>query len=87
MAVRHIPAGRWPHLDVGDQDPEINRIYRKLAICPWISMTALRPRDDLSLIACFALDAHTGELKRYFQFTPHHNYGYDATETSISYLC
>ena len=84
MAARHIPAGRWPHLDVGDQDPELNRIYRNLAIYPSISMTAFSPVTirrgrisratlscwlhskaylSLSLITCFAFDAHAGELK------------------------
>jgi hypothetical protein len=38
-------------------------------------------------ITCSTLDVGTGELKWYFQFTPPYHYGYDATETPISYLC
>src|SRR6185437_1865059 len=42
-----------------------------------------RPGDDLYTACVLALDADSGELKWYFQFTPHDLYDYDATETPV----
>jgi alcohol dehydrogenase (cytochrome c) len=43
----------------------------------------LRPGDDLYTASLLALDADTGKLKWYFQFTPHDLFDYDATETPV----
>jgi alcohol dehydrogenase (cytochrome c) len=42
-----------------------------------------RPGDDLYTDCLLALDADTGKLKWYFQFTPHDLFDYDATETPV----
>ena len=43
----------------------------------------VRPGDDLYTDCVLALDADTGKLKWYFQFTPHDLYDYDAEETPV----
>src|SRR6266436_8281435 len=43
----------------------------------------VRPGDNLYTDCILALDADTGALKWYFQFTPHDQFDYDATETPI----
>jgi len=43
----------------------------------------VRPGDDLYTDCVLALDADTGKLKWYFQFTPHDLYDYDAAETPV----
>jgi len=42
-----------------------------------------RPGDDLYTDCVLALDADTGKLKWYFQFTPHDLFDYDGNETPI----
>ena len=44
---------------------------------------SVRPGDDLYTSCVLALDADTGKLKWYFQFTPHDLFDFDATETPI----
>jgi alcohol dehydrogenase (cytochrome c) len=44
---------------------------------------SVRPGDNLYTDCILALDADTGALKWYFQFTPHDQFDYDATETPI----
>ncbi len=44
---------------------------------------APRPGDDLYTDCVLALDADTGKLKWYFQFTPHDLFDYDANETAV----
>lgn len=44
---------------------------------------SVRPGDDLYTDCLLALDADTGKLKWYFQFTPHDLFDYDATETPV----
>jgi alcohol dehydrogenase (cytochrome c) len=43
----------------------------------------VRPGDDLYTDSVLALDADTGNLKWYFQFTPHDLFDYDAEETPV----
>ena len=43
----------------------------------------VRPGDDLYTDCVLALDADTGKLKWYFQFTPHDLFDYDAEETPV----
>ena len=67
----------------GTYDPELNTLY-------WTTSNAApdfagesRPGDDLYTACVLALDADTGKLKWYFQFTPHDLYDYDANETPV----
>jgi len=67
----------------GTFDPELNTIF-------WGTSNPApdfdgdpRPGDDLYTDCLLALDADTGKLKWYFQFTPHDLYDYDATETPV----
>lgn len=67
----------------GTYDPDSNLLY-------WTTSNAApdffgdsRPGDDLYASCVLALDADTGELKWYFQFTPHDLYDYDATQTPV----
>ncbi len=67
----------------GTYDPELNTLY-------WTSSNPApdfvgdpRPGDDLYTDSVLALNPDSGELKWYFQFTPHDLYDYDATETPV----
>jgi len=67
----------------GTYDPQLNLLY-------WTTSNAApdfagdsRPGDDLYTACVLALDPDTGELKWYFQFTPHDLYDYDANETPV----
>ncbi|HET6177081.1 MAG TPA: PQQ-dependent dehydrogenase, methanol/ethanol family [Candidatus Sulfotelmatobacter sp.] len=67
----------------GTYDPELNTLY-------WTTSNAApdfagdtRPGDDLYTSSVLAIDADTGKLKWYFQFTPHDLYDYDANETPV----
>ena len=67
----------------GTYDPELNTIY-------WGTSNPApdfdgdpRPGDDLYTDCLLALEADTGKLKWYFQFTPHDLFDYDATETPM----
>jgi alcohol dehydrogenase (cytochrome c) len=67
----------------GTYDPALNTVY-------WTTSNAApdfagdtRPGDDLYTACVLALDADSGKLKWYFQFTPHDLYDYDATETPV----
>jgi alcohol dehydrogenase (cytochrome c) len=67
----------------GTYDPDANLLY-------WTTSNAApdffgdsRPGDDLYTSSVLALDADTGRLKWYFQFTPHDLYDYDANQTPV----
>ena len=67
----------------GTYDPKLNLLY-------WTTSNAApdfsgdsRPGDDLYTACVLALNPDTGELKWYFQFTPHDLYDYDANETPV----
>ncbi len=67
----------------GTYDPELNTIY-------WGTSNPApdfdgypRPGDDLYTDCLLAIDADTGKLKWYFQFTPHDLFDYDAMETPM----
>jgi alcohol dehydrogenase (cytochrome c) len=67
----------------GTYDPALNTLY-------WTTSNAApdfagdtRPGDDLYTACVLALDADSGRLKWYFQFTPHDLYDYDANETPV----
>lgn len=67
----------------GTYDPELDTLY-------WTTSNAApdfdgssRPGDNLYTACVLAIDASTGKLKWYFQFTPHDVYDYDANETPV----
>jgi alcohol dehydrogenase (cytochrome c) len=67
----------------GTYDPELNTLYWTTSNAAPDFVGDSRPGDDLYTACVLALDADTGELKWYFQFTPHDLYDYDATETPV----
>src|SRR5579863_10141888 len=67
----------------GTYDPALNTLY-------WTTSNAApdfagdsRPGDDLYTACVLALNPDTGELKWYFQFTPHDLFDFDANETPV----
>jgi len=67
----------------GTYDPQLNTLY-------WTTSNAApdffgdsRPGDNLYTACVLALNPDTGEIKWYFQFTPHDLFDYDATETPV----
>jgi len=67
----------------GTYDPELNTIYWGTSNPAPDFDGGPRPGDDLYTDCVLALDPDTGNLKWYFQFTPHDLYDYDATETPV----
>jgi alcohol dehydrogenase (cytochrome c) len=62
----------------GTYDPELNSIYWGIGN-PGPDMDGdVRPGDNLFTCSLVALDADTGKLKWYFQFTPHDVHDWDA---------
>jgi alcohol dehydrogenase (cytochrome c) len=67
----------------GTFDPQLNTVYWGTSNpCPDFDGDP-RPGDDLYTDSVVALDADTGKLKWFFQFTPHDLFDYDATETPV----
>jgi alcohol dehydrogenase (cytochrome c) len=67
----------------GTYDPELNIVYWTTSNAAPDFVGESRPGDDLYTACVVALDADTGELRWYFQFTPHDLYDYDANETPV----
>jgi len=67
----------------GTYDPQLNTLYWTTSNAAPDFVGDSRPGDDLYTACVIALDADTGKLKWYFQFTPHDVYDYDATETPV----
>src|SRR5437868_3583900 len=67
----------------GTYDPELNTIYWTTSNPAPDFDGSVRPGDDLYTDCVLALDADTGKLKWYFQFTPHDLFDYDGNETPI----
>lgn len=67
----------------GTYDPELNTVYWGTSNPSPVFDGAPRPGDDLYANCVLALDADTGKLKWYFQFTPHDLFDYDATQTPV----
>jgi alcohol dehydrogenase (cytochrome c) len=67
----------------GTFDPELNTLYWGTSNPAPDFDGAVRPGDDLYTDCVLALDPDNGNLKWYFQFTPHDLYDYDATETPV----
>jgi alcohol dehydrogenase (cytochrome c) len=67
----------------GTYDPQLNLLYWTTSNAAPDFVGDSRPGDDLYTACVLALDPDTGELKWYFQFTPHDLYDYDATEAPV----
>lgn len=67
----------------GTYDPDLNLIYWPTGN-PWPDMYG-RPRRGANLYTCsvVALEASTGKLKWYFQFTPHDTHDWDAQSIPV----
>ena len=72
-----------PTWTTGSYDPDLNQIYWPTGN-PWPDFYGGRRRgDNLYSDSVVALDADSGELKWYFQFTPHDEWDWDANETLV----
>ena len=67
----------------GTYDPELDTLYWTTSNAAPDFVGDSRPGDDLYTACVLAIDAATGKLKWYFQFTPHDLYDYDANETPV----
>ena len=67
----------------GTYDPELNTLYWTTSNAAPDFVDDSRPGDDLYTACVLALDADTGEIKWYFQFTPHDLFDFDANETPV----
>jgi len=67
----------------GTYDPELNTLFWGTSNPAPDYDGSVRPGDNLYTDCLLALDADTGKLKWYFQFTPHDLFDFDATETPI----
>ncbi|MGB7845815.1 MAG: PQQ-dependent dehydrogenase, methanol/ethanol family [Candidatus Acidiferrum sp.] len=67
----------------GTFDPELNMIFWGTSNPAPDFDGGPRPGDDLYTDCLLALDADTGKLQWYFQFTPHDLFDYDAVETPM----
>jgi alcohol dehydrogenase (cytochrome c) len=75
--------GGAPTWTTGSFDPELNLIYWTTGN-PWPDFYGgRRTGDNLYADSVVALDADTGKLKWYFQFTPHDVWDWDANETPV----
>jgi len=67
----------------GSYDPELNTLYWTTSNPAPDFAGEARPGDNLYTDCVLAINPDTGELKWYFQFTPHDLYDYDANETPV----
>ena len=75
--------GGAPAWITGTYDPELNLIYWPTGNPSPSDYGGQRDGDDLYSDCMLALDADTGKLKWYFQFTPHDLHDYDSTQIPI----
>lgn len=67
----------------GSYDPDLNLTYWGLGNPGPDWNPAVRPGDNLYSDSVVALDATTGKMKWYFQFTPHDEWDWDAVQTPV----
>jgi alcohol dehydrogenase (cytochrome c) len=75
--------GGAPAWITGSYDPELNLIFWPTGNPSPSNYGGDRRGDNLYSNCMLALDADTGKLKWYFQFTPHDLYDYDATQVPV----
>ncbi len=72
-----------PTWTTGSFDPDLNLVYWPTGN-PWPDFYGGRRQgDNLYSDSVVALDADTGRMKWYFQFTPHDEWDWDANETPV----
>lgn len=67
----------------GTYDAKLNTVFWTTSNAAPDFVGDSRPGDDLYTASVLALNPDTGELKWYFQFTPHDLYDFDANETPV----
>jgi alcohol dehydrogenase (cytochrome c) len=67
----------------GSYDPELNLLYWGTGNPGPLYNGDVRPGDNLYTCSLLALDAATGKLKWYFQFTPHDVHDWDAAQVPV----
>ncbi len=77
---RHGGATTWI---TGSYDPDLNLVYWGTGNPGPDYNGDVRPGDNLYSCSLLALDADTGKLKWYFQFTPHDTRDWDATQVPV----
>lgn len=75
--------GGAPVWITGSFDPELNLTYWGVGNPGPDWNAGQRPGDNLYSDSVIALDADTGELKWYFQFTPNDGYDYDSVQVPV----
>jgi alcohol dehydrogenase (cytochrome c) len=75
--------GGAPAWVTGSYDPELNLVYWPTGNPSPSGYGGARGGDNLYSNSMLALDADSGKLKWYFQFTPHDLYDYDATQVPV----
>ena len=75
--------GGAPAWITGSFDPELNLVYWPTGNPSPSDYGGERGGDNLYSNSMLALDADTGKLKWYFQFSPHDLYDYDATQIPV----
>ncbi|MDA1371713.1 MAG: PQQ-dependent dehydrogenase, methanol/ethanol family [Proteobacteria bacterium] len=75
--------GGAPVWITGSFDPELNLTYWGVGNPGPDWNAGQRPGDNLYSDSAIALDADTGELKWYFQFTPNDAYDYDSVQVPV----
>jgi alcohol dehydrogenase (cytochrome c) len=75
--------GGAPAWLTGTYDPELNLIFWPTGNPSPVNYGGDRQGDNLYSDCMLALDADTGKLKWYFQFTPHDVHDYDSTEIPV----
>jgi alcohol dehydrogenase (cytochrome c) len=67
----------------GSYDPETNLIFWGIGNPSPDWNGDIRPGDNLYSCSVVALDADTGKLKWYFQFSPHNEFDYDSVQIPV----
>jgi alcohol dehydrogenase (cytochrome c) len=75
--------GGGPTWITGSFDPDLNLVYWGVGNPAPVYAGELRPGDNLFTNSVIALDATTGELAWYFQFTPHDEHDWDSNQTPV----
>lgn len=69
--------------NTGTYDPETNTVFWGVGNPGPDWNGAMRPGDNLYTSSVIALDADTGRLKWHYQFTPHDEFDFDATQVPV----
>ncbi len=85
---RDLEGDTWKHGGAsvwvtGSYDPDLNLTYWGIGNPGPDWNGDKRPGDNLYSDCVVALDADTGKLKWYFQFTPHDDFDYDSVEVPV----